>query len=101
MEAQTLEIGLKAIMHSYAVRGFSVGVIFLDIQFKCVKDRNQLGVLVNVVSKGEHVKLIERYHRLIEKRCRCDYAILPYDSSPRMMLIHFMIAVIFYANAFV
>ena len=73
----------------------------MDIQFKCVKDRNQLGVMINLVSRGEHVKLIERYHRLIEERCRCYYAMLPYDSLPRMMVVHLLITVVFYINAFV
>ena len=42
MNAKMLEVGLINIIKSYAIRGFSVGVMFLDIQFKCVKDRNNL-----------------------------------------------------------
>ena len=67
--APTLEEGLKSIIRSYAVRGFGVGVIFLDLQFKCIKDRNRLGVSIIIMSKGEHVKQIERFHRVIEERC--------------------------------
>jgi len=86
---------------SYAIRGFSIGIIFLDIQFKSLKDRNVLGVTVCIVSQGEHVKQIERFHRLIEEHCRCYYAMQSYNSFPRMMVVHLMITVIFYINAFV
>ena len=101
LQAPTLEAGLKNVIHSYAIRGFSIGIIFLDIQFKSLKDRNMLGVTVCIVSRGEHVKQIERFHRLIEERCRCYYAMQPYNSFPRMMVVHLMITVIFYINAFV
>ena len=101
MTAPTLEAGVKNIIRSYAVRGFGVGVIFLDIQFKCVKDRNMLEIPVVIVSRREHVKMIERFHRVIEERCRCYYAMLPFDSLPRMMVVHLLITVVFYINAFV
>ena len=70
LKAPTLEDGLKNVIRSYAIRGFSIGMIFLDIQFKSLKDRNVLGVTVCIVSRGEHVKQIERFHRAIEERCR-------------------------------
>ena len=101
MKAPTLEAVLKNIVRCYAIRGFNVGVIFLDIQLKCVKDRNLLGVAVGTASRGEHVKQIYRHHRVIEERRRCYYAMIPYDSLPRMMVVHLVITVIFYVNAFV
>ena len=101
LQAPTLEDGLKNIIRNYAVRGFSIGIIFLDIQFKSLKDRNALGVTICIVSRGEHAKLIECYHQLIEERCRCYYAIQPHDSLPRMMVVHLLITVIFYINVFV
>ena len=74
MKAVTLEDGLKNVIRCYNIRGFSIGIMFLDIQFKCVQDRNLLGVKISIVSRGEHVKQIEIFHRLIEERCRCYYA---------------------------
>ena len=71
LKTPTLEEGLRNIIRCYNVRGFSISIIFVDIQFKFLKDRNVLGVTINVVSRGEQVKQIERFHRLIEERCRC------------------------------
>ena len=59
LKVDALEVGLKNAIRSYAVRGFSISVIFVDIQFKALKDRNVLGVTVSVVSRGEHMKQIE------------------------------------------
>ena len=59
-----LEQGIQNIIRCYAVRGFNVVVVMLDMQFKCIKDSNCLVVLVNIVIIGEHVKRIELFHRL-------------------------------------
>ena len=57
---------------------------------------------VNVVGKEEHVPEIERYHRTIKERMRCYYAMLPFlPYLPRMMVIHMLMTVVFYMNAFV
>ena len=47
------------------------------------------------------MKQIERYHRVIKEQCRCYYAIVPFDSLPRIMVVHLMITVVFYPNVFV
>ena len=71
MKAPTLEDRLKNIIQCYAARGFAIRVIFLDLQYKSLKDRNMLGVTINIVSRGEHVKQIKRFHRLTKERCHC------------------------------
>ena len=71
------------------------------MQFKRLKDRNKLGVPVNVVSRGENSKQIERCHRLVEERGKFYCAMTPFDTLPRMMVVHLMITVMFYVNAFV
>ena len=85
----------------YAIRRFSVVLIHVDIQFKCLKDRKNITAMINVVSKEEHVVDIERYHRVIKERARCYYAMLPFDTLPRMMVVQLMNTVVFYLNAFV
>ena len=67
MTDSVLELGSIIIIKSYAIRGFSAGVVFLDVQFKCVKDRNHLGVSAVIVRKGLDAKKIERFHRVIEE----------------------------------
>ena len=57
MKTPTLEAGLKSIMQSYAIRGFSIGIIFLNIQFKYTKDKNNFNT-VNLLSHSKYTKLI-------------------------------------------
>jgi hypothetical protein len=35
--------------------------ILVDIQFKAIKDRGLLGPVINIVAKGEHAPMIERF----------------------------------------
>jgi hypothetical protein len=93
MKIPILEQEISRIIKLYAVRGFHVKFILVDIQLKSIKDRGLLAVIVNVVGKGEHVPAIERFIRVIEERCRCYYAMLPFDVLPRMMVIHLLITV--------
>ena len=51
VKAHVLEVVLMSVIKSYAFRGFSVGVTFLDTQFKRVKYRNNLGITVSIVIK--------------------------------------------------
>ena len=101
IQAITLESGLKNIIRYYAIRGFSLRIIFIDIQFKALKDYNALGIATSMVSRGEHVKEIERSHHVIKERCRCYYAMQPHNSLLRMIVVHLIIIVVFYVNAFV
>jgi hypothetical protein len=101
MKIPVLEQEIERIIKLYAVRGFHVKFILVDIQFKSIKDRGNITAIVNVVGKGEHVPAIERFIRVIKERCRCYYAMLPFDTLPRMVVIHLLITVMFYINAFV
>ena len=91
-------------MKSYAVRGFHIALIHVDIQLKSIKDRKLLGTDVNVVSKGEHVPEIERMNRVSKERARCYFAMVARIGIyvlPRTVVIQLMITVAFYVNAFV
>ena len=101
LEVETLERGLKNVVRAYSIRDFHVILILVDIQFKVLKDRNKVGMPINTVSKGEHVTKMERFHRVVEERARCYYTMLPFDYLPRIMVIHLMITICFYVNAFV
>ena len=59
-----------------------------------------MGVLVNIFSRGEHVKRVELYHMLIEECDRCYYEILTFNYLTRMMVVHLMITVVFHVNVF-
>lgn len=101
MKIPVLELEIERIIKLYAVRGFHVKFILVDIQFKSIKDRGKLTAIVNVVGKGEHVPAVERFIRVIKERCRCYYAMLPFNVLPRIMVIHLLTTVMFYINAFV
>ena len=79
-------------------------MIHVDIQFKAVKDQKILKPLINVLSRGEHVPDIKQYHRVLQERARCYFAMvrkIGIKSLPKMSVIHLMITVTFYVNAFV
>ena len=97
----TLEYQFKNVVRSYAIRGFRIVMIMVDPQFKASKDRNLIGVPFNIASKEEHVYSIERWHRTIKERCQCYYAIILFKYLLRIMVVHLMITVVFYVNAFV
>ena len=52
MNTPILETGLKSVIRSCAVRSFRTMLAMVDIQFKFVRDRNNLRVKVNIVSSG-------------------------------------------------
>ena len=60
LECASLEFELKNVGRSYALRGFRISMIVVEIQFKSLKDRNLLGIVVHVVSKEEHESKVER-----------------------------------------
>ena len=66
-----------------------------------MRDRNRIGVTVNVVSKAEYVKPIERFHCLLEERERYSYAILPFLLLPKIIVAHLIVTVSYYINIFV
>ena len=55
MEIDTLEFELKNVVRVYAIRGFNVVVILVDIQFKALKDHNKVGILISIASSSEYV----------------------------------------------
>ena len=61
-----LEHGLKNVIRCYSIRAFNVVFLDLDIQFKIIKDRNKVGVLINFVRKKECALVIKRCHRILE-----------------------------------
>ena len=50
LKCNTLEHGLKYVRRAYAIRGFNIIVITLDMQFKALKDENLVGMQINVAS---------------------------------------------------
>ena len=76
MKIPVMEATIEMIIHSYAVRGFHIALIHVDIQFKVIKDRKCIPTDVNVVARGEHVPEIERMNCVAKEHARCYYAML-------------------------
>ena len=100
LKCAPLENELKNVIRACSVRGFRAGVIQVDMQFKALKDRNLVSAASNAVSRYEHVKKIERWHRVIKERCRFYCAMLPFDYLPRVMVTHLLKTVVFCINTF-
>ena len=104
MKIETLEREIESVMRGYSTRGFHVKTILVDLQFKAIKDRNNLSVLTNVCSRDEHIPEIERFIRVIKERARCYYAMLlriGINTLPKGMIMQLMRTVVYYINSFV
>ena len=101
MKIPIMEEAIQGIVKSYTVRGFLVKFNFVDLQFKAIKDCSNIeGAIVNIVSRDEHVEDIERFIRVLKERARCYWAMLPFAKIPKRMVVHIMLTVSFYVNAF-
>ena len=101
MKIPMMEAAIQGIVKSYAVRGFLVKFIFVDLQFKAIKDCSNIeGAIINVVSRDEHVKDIKRFIRVLKEQARCYWAILPFKKIPERMMVRIMLTVPFYVNTF-
>lgn len=104
MKIPTMEKVIMTIIHSYAICGFYIALIHVNIHFKAIEDRNLLNTKNNVVSKGEHVPTIKQMKQLLKERARCYYAMLvkaKIFSLPKQMVMQLVITISFYVNAFV
>ena len=104
LKITTLEESLDSVLRSYSTRGFHIKTINVDLQFKAIKDRNNLPVRINVCSRDEHIPEIERFIRVLKERARCYFAMLrrvEIHTVPKQMIMQLMRTVVFYVNAFV
>jgi hypothetical protein len=93
---------IKCIRRAYETRGFTIKFLLVDIQFRGIKDRNNLqGVIVNIISRDEQVEDIERLIQVFKERIRCYWAMLPFKKIPRIMVVKLVETVNLYVNAFV
>ena len=67
LKYRSLENEIKRMLREHAIWGFRVVAIGVDLQLKSIKDLDLVGAPVNVVSREEHVKKIERFHLLIKE----------------------------------
>jgi hypothetical protein len=74
----------------------------MDGQFEPLRgDLSEMQILLNVVSKAEHVPEIERSNRTIKERTRCIYSQFPFKTMPARMIIEMVNHSVFWLNSFV
>ena len=96
-----MEAAIWGVVKSYAVRGFLVKFVFVGLQFKEIKNHENIeGMIINVVSRDEHIKDIEQYIRVVKECARSYSAMLPFEKIPKRMLVHLLLTVLFYVSAF-
>ena len=101
MRNSTIISHFKAIMSVYSLRGFRVTIILADNQFESMRGEiADLGAIVNVVSRDEHVPEIERYNRTIKDQVRSVYNILPFKYMPPIMIVELVYSQVFWRNMF-
>ena len=55
MKVLIMEDEVKHVTCLYCICGLSILYLFVDIQFKAIKDCGQLSATISVVAKGEYV----------------------------------------------
>jgi hypothetical protein len=100
MTLKDIEKALPGVIRSYALRGFVVKHVLVNMQFEGLRDRMCDSVMINIVSKDEHVPEMERFIRVIKERTRATHAMLLFTRIPKKMLVATVTTNVFYINAF-
>jgi hypothetical protein len=99
--AVQLPASIKLVTQTDATRGFLVTRMMVDGQFEPVRgELAGLGMVVNCVSRDEHVPEIERHIRTIKERTRCIYNQLTFKKTPARITIEMVYSSNFWLNMF-
>ncbi|KAL7480429.1 hypothetical protein ACHAW6_006122, partial [Cyclotella cf. meneghiniana] len=101
MSNTTIISHFKVVLGVYASRGFRVSIILADNQFESMRGGlADLGAIINVVSRDEHVPEIECYNRTIKDRVRSTYNMLPFTFVPPVFIVELVYTQVFWRNMF-
>ena len=101
LDNKTIISHFRVVVRVYATRGFRVSIILVDNQFESMQgDLADLGAIVNIVSRDEHVPEVERYNRTIKERVCSVYNILPFQYFPPVFIVELVYAQVFWRNMF-
>jgi len=82
-KVSTIIVALKHFLNTYKTNGFTVHTVLGYGQFASLQNGlANVGVVLNVTSRDEHLPEIERHIRTIKERTRAQYATLPFKALP-------------------
>jgi hypothetical protein len=101
LDNKTIISHFRGVVGVYAIRGFRVTIILAENQFESMRgDLADLGAVVNIVSRDEHVPEIKRYNRTIKEHIRSTYNVLPFTKVPPVFIIELVYTHVFWHNMF-
>jgi hypothetical protein len=93
----------KEMYQYYLQRGFHIKTVHADGDFAPLKPLIESmpgGPMVNLVSANEHVPQIERRIRLVKERWQATRHSLPFETVPKLVMIHIVLNVVKLLNFF-
>jgi acetolactate synthase regulatory subunit len=90
---------IKAVLHVYRSRGFSVCDIHADNEFACIREDIR-PIQLNIIPADSHVGEVERSIRTIKERLRSCVHGLPFKRLPILLLTHMVSDVVRCLNMF-
>lgn len=97
----TILTGMQRIKTVYTRRGFVMDRALGDNEFISLDTGlAAMGIMLNTVSRDEHVPEIERHIRTLKERCRSVYNALPFKKLPSRMVVELVYSSTFWIHAF-
>jgi hypothetical protein len=93
----------KDMYQYYFQRGFHIKTVHADGEFAPLRPLIESmpgGPMVNLASANENLPEIERRIRVVKERCRATRHILPFETIPKLMMIHIVLNVVKLLNFF-
>ena len=101
LKCPSLDDGLNKVIRNYAVRGFLIIIIVVDMNFKALKDHNLVGVHFNACVKEDYAHLVKLWNNTVKERSRLYHTMITIKCLPRTMVVQLLIAVASNVSAFV
>jgi hypothetical protein len=93
----------KEMYQYYLQRGFHIKMVHADSEFAPLKSLIESmtgGPMVNLASANEHVPEIKRRIRVVKEQCQATRHSLPFETIPKLMMIHIVLNVVKLLNFF-
>jgi len=97
----TIMVAIKQVIEAYKARGFQIRHILSNGQFEHARKHiEQMGIMLNITSRDEHVPEIERYIRTVKERVRAIVNTLPFEQYPNRLIVTTVYNTIFWLKCF-